>query len=76
MAGIAELKGCPAKDTDGDRVPDHLDKCPTEPGPADNQGCPRVVAKMVELREKVQFNTGKATLKPDPTGFSTRSRTC
>ena len=64
---LAELKGCPAKDTDGDRVPDHLDKCPTEPGPADNQGCPRVVVqpKMVELREKVQFDTGKATLKPE-----------
>jgi OOP family OmpA-OmpF porin len=67
VAGIPELKGCPAKDTDGDRVPDHLDKCPTEPGLADNQGCPRVVVKpkMVELREKVQFDTGKATLKPE-----------
>ena len=74
VAGIAELKGCPAKDTD----PDHLDKCSTEPGPADNQGCPRVVVqpKMVELREKVQFDTGKATLKPESNPLSTRSRTC
>jgi OmpA-OmpF porin, OOP family len=65
--GLAELKGCPAKDTDGDGVPDHLDKCPNEPGPAENEGCPRAVVqpKKVELREKVQFDTGKATIKPE-----------
>lgn len=67
VSGLAELKGCPAKDTDGDRVPDHLDKCPTEPGPADNEGCPRAVVqpKKVELREKVQFDSGNATIKPE-----------
>jgi outer membrane protein OmpA-like peptidoglycan-associated protein len=67
--GLPELKGCPAKDTDGDGVPDHLDKCPTQPGPADNQGCPRVVvqpeSKKIELREKVQFEAGKATIRPE-----------
>ncbi|WP_242344892.1 OmpA family protein [Anaeromyxobacter terrae] len=71
--GLPELNGCPAKDSDGDGVPDHLDKCPTEPGPAENQGCPRVVvekeAKKVELREKVQFDTGKATIKPESNGL-------
>ena len=28
------------KDTDGDGVPDDIDRCPTEPGPKDNFGCP------------------------------------
>ncbi|WP_242332969.1 MULTISPECIES: OmpA family protein [unclassified Anaeromyxobacter] len=67
--GLPELKGCPAKDTDGDGVPDHQDKCPDQAGPADNQGCPRVVvqpeAKKIELREKVQFEAGKATIRPE-----------
>lgn len=67
--GNSETKGCPAKDTDGDGAPDHLDRCPKEAGPADNQGCPRVVVqredKKVELREKVQFDTGKATIRPE-----------
>ena len=27
-------------DTDGDGVPDHLDKCPNEAGPVENEGCP------------------------------------
>lgn len=66
--GIPETKGCPAKDADGDGVPDHLDRCPNEAGPSDNEGCPRVVVqketKKVELREKVQFATGKALIEP------------
>ncbi len=28
------------RDTDGDGIPDHLDRCPNEPGPASNHGCP------------------------------------
>src|SRR3989449_3525132 len=28
------------KDTDGDGIPDPEDKCPTVPGPKENQGCP------------------------------------
>jgi len=27
-------------DSDGDGVPDHLDRCPTVPGPPESQGCP------------------------------------
>jgi OOP family OmpA-OmpF porin len=29
-----------AKDTDGDGIPDSEDKCPSEAGPKENQGCP------------------------------------
>jgi len=28
------------RDTDGDGIPDHLDRCPNEPGPRSNHGCP------------------------------------
>jgi outer membrane protein OmpA-like peptidoglycan-associated protein len=28
------------RDTDGDGVPDRIDRCPTEPGPRENHGCP------------------------------------
>lgn len=67
--GIPETKGCPAKDTDGDGVADHLDKCPAEAGTADNEGCPRVVIQKetgkVELREKVMFDLGKTTIRPE-----------
>jgi outer membrane protein OmpA-like peptidoglycan-associated protein len=69
QAGLPELKGCAAKDSDGDGLPDHLDRCPDQAGASDNQGCPRVVVekeqKKVELREKVQFDVGQATIKPE-----------
>jgi predicted acyl esterase len=32
--------GPPPPDGDGDGVPDDTDQCPTEPGPASNNGCP------------------------------------
>jgi outer membrane protein OmpA-like peptidoglycan-associated protein len=68
-SGLVELKGCPSRDSDGDGVADHLDRCATEPGQADNQGCPRVViqkeTRKVELREQVQFDLGKATIRPE-----------
>ncbi len=33
------------KDTDGDGIPDNKDKCPKQPGPKSNQGCPVVKPK-------------------------------
>ncbi len=39
-AGAIEPKP-PVKDSDGDGVPDSADRCPTEPGPASNAGCPK-----------------------------------
>jgi OOP family OmpA-OmpF porin len=63
--------GCPP-DTDGDGIPDAKDACPTEPGiedkdPAKN-GCPHkavISTKTIELNEQVQFDTGKATIRPE-----------
>jgi hypothetical protein len=34
-------------DTDGDGVPDDIDECPNEPGPATNNGCPVVTEQPV-----------------------------
>jgi outer membrane protein OmpA-like peptidoglycan-associated protein len=42
-------KGCPV-DSDGDGVPDYLDKCPTVAGQKDNNGCP---AKEVEAKKEL-----------------------
>jgi len=59
-----------ARDSDGDGVPDRLDNCPREKGPADNHGCPRARRQIVVLREdridlldKVYFSPGKARLE-------------
>jgi outer membrane protein OmpA-like peptidoglycan-associated protein len=58
------------RDTDGDGVPDRIDNCPLEKGPADNHGCPRAKKQLVVLREdrieildKVHFAFGKARIE-------------
>jgi outer membrane protein OmpA-like peptidoglycan-associated protein len=68
--GPRELEGCP--DTDGDGVPDIDDKCPREPGPAQNDGCPlgdeplvEIQAERLSLRDMIQFDFGKDTIKPE-----------
>ncbi len=59
--------GCP--DTDGDGVIDADDLCPEEAGLASNKGCPEIKQEVKEVLEfamrAVQFETGKATLKPE-----------
>jgi outer membrane protein OmpA-like peptidoglycan-associated protein len=44
VVGITELRGCPAKDSDGDGLADHRDKCAGEPEDLDQfddgDGCP------------------------------------
>lgn len=63
--------GCPP-DRDGDGIPDAQDACPDTPGvkdkdPAKN-GCPvkaQVSEKTIDLNEQVQFDTGKATIRPE-----------
>ena len=41
---MAKYHGCPIPDSDMDGVNDEVDRCPNQPGPADNQGCPVVKA--------------------------------
>ncbi len=67
--GPAGTQGCPDQDNDG--IVDGEDKCPLEPGPRDSNagiGCPpqyKLVVKTkdkIEIRQKIQFATGKATI--------------
>jgi len=70
--GVEDTDGCPEDDADGDGVPDAEDKCPTVPGPAsktaERNGCPSIKYEAggdIQLLEPIQFETGKATIKPE-----------
>ena len=73
IPGSPQFQGCP--DTDGDGIPDPDDKCPFEPGVPNledpsKHGCKAytlVVVKkgMIEIKEQVHFETGKAVIKED-----------
>ncbi|HOI00535.1 MAG TPA: OmpA family protein [Bacteroidales bacterium] len=44
-------------DTDGDGIPDRLDKCPTVKGTEKNHGCPEITAeKQKEIEAEILFN--------------------
>lgn len=65
--GMIDTLGCPI-DTDGDGVYDYEDACPTVSGTKANNGCPEVrpeVRRMLkEAMAGVEFDNGKATIKP------------
>jgi len=73
VPGTPQYQGCP--DTDTDSIPDPDDKCPYEPGVAnlenpEKHGCKAytlVVVKkgIIEIKEQVHFETGKAIIKED-----------
>ncbi|GMU59952.1 MAG: hypothetical protein AMXMBFR34_17150 [Myxococcaceae bacterium] len=74
--GMAENKGCPYADADKDSVVDKFDNCPQEAGSPDNQGCPAKVKQLVVItqdklviKDKVYFDTGKATIQPRSFGL-------
>jgi OOP family OmpA-OmpF porin len=73
--GFEDDDGCPDPDNDKDGVPDLADKCPNDPGPADNNGCPKkyehivVTEEKIELRQKIFFDTNKATIQPRSFGL-------
>lgn len=75
--GWEDEDGCPDPDNDGDGILDVADKCPVQPetknGFEDEDGCPDTKLDLVEVRrdigkieikQKVFFDTGKATIKP------------
>ena len=67
--------GCPVQDKDGDGIPDNLDKCPdqaeTKNGFEDADGCPdelpKSVAKFAGVIKGIEFDFGKATIRPAST---------
>lgn len=70
--GVADSDGCPEDDADNDGIADGKDKCPMEPGPAqklaEKNGCPSLTKFTddgeIQLLEPIQFETGKAVIKP------------
>jgi OmpA-OmpF porin, OOP family len=69
--GFEDEDGCPDPDNDKDGLLDVDDRCPNEPGPADNEGCPRVYEDVevttthIRIMQKVHFKTNKADIRPD-----------
>jgi len=69
-AAAAEAAAKP--DRDGDGIPDAVDACPDQKGEANadakKNGCKALIVvteKGIDLREKIQFQTGKAVIKPE-----------
>ena len=64
--GDPAFGGCRPPDTDGDRIADHLDRCPAEAAPT-RDGCPSVVvtADRIEIRERFMFAVSDATVLPE-----------
>jgi outer membrane protein OmpA-like peptidoglycan-associated protein len=61
-----EVISCP--DSDGDSIPDTIDRCPDVPGEMENWGCPhydRIIVRKdkLELKEKLYFAWDQATLE-------------
>jgi outer membrane protein OmpA-like peptidoglycan-associated protein len=73
--GFEDGDGCPDPDNDKDGVLDAEDKCPNEAGPASSHGCPKkydhivVTDQKIELKQKIFFETNKATIKPQSFGL-------
>jgi OOP family OmpA-OmpF porin len=73
--GFEDEDGCPDADNDKDGVLDAADRCPNEPGPPDNDGCPKkfqhivVTQEKIELKQKIFFDTNKATIQPRSFGL-------
>jgi outer membrane protein OmpA-like peptidoglycan-associated protein len=69
--------GCPhIGDRDGDKIPDDKDACPDDKGPPDpdpaKNGCPRdvrVTDDQIVILQQVEFDTGKATIRPSSKGL-------
>lgn len=66
--------GCPDRDPDRDGIEGEEDRCPTEPGlrsdDPEKNGCPtltRVHEDKVELLQPIEFETGRAVLRPGST---------
>lgn len=67
--------GCPEPDNDQDGLLDGEDQCPTQPGLAEDGGCPPKETKAVreagqiKILDVIYFETGKATIKAESFGL-------
>lgn len=66
--------GCPIRDTDGDEIFDDVDACIETVGTPSRDpamhGCPKakIEGKQVKILERIEFDTGKATLREESNG--------
>ena len=63
LDGFEDADGCPDFDNDLDGVPDTLDKCPNEAGPADNNGCPKGTVGSASAVSSAQQGQGQPAAK-------------
>ncbi|MBK8941245.1 MAG: OmpA family protein [Polyangiaceae bacterium] len=72
--GVDDKDGCPEDDADKDGIGDAKDDCPKEPGEPSTEkgknGCPKFIRRIegsteIQVLKKVEFEFGKATLRPD-----------
>ncbi len=69
--GFQDEDGCPDPDNDGDSIMDEDDRCPDEPGPADEEGCPRVYQDVevttthIRIHQKIHFAHDRSRIRPD-----------
>jgi OmpA-OmpF porin, OOP family len=68
MVGPKGYDGCP--DTDGDEVPDNVDKCPDQSGTPEADGCPIdnpplvvIESDRIRIKGNILFETGSATIQ-------------
>ena len=69
--GFQDDDGCPDPDNDGDSRMDGEDRCPDEPGPASEEGCPKVYEDVevttthIRIHQKIHFAFNRARIRPD-----------
>lgn len=67
--GFEDDNGCPDLDNDADSIPDATDNCPNEPGPAAEQGCPRVYQNVtvtstgIVISQRIYFEYNRAVIR-------------
>src|SRR6185503_10866853 len=64
-----DADGCPDLDNDGDNIQDATDRCPNEPGPPEEGGCPRVYRDVeitstgIVIHQTIYFEFNRAVIR-------------
>jgi len=69
LDGYRDTDGCPDPDNDGDTLNDTVDECPNEPGPVEENGCPRryenveITSTHIRITQQVHFEFNRAVIR-------------